>query len=285
MDPNKRPDDMVRITTPELAQAFIDRAGRGPARPDRRRQGAARPLRRCRLARGGRAAHQAPWASSSSACTSTTASCARASPSRWSTSSRTRWTPTSCTWTPPTASSTCSSRRGRARAQAQDHRRRVHPRVRGGGPQGRRRGRLPGPGHHLPRHPRVQDGVKAHHNVGGLPEDLQFELGRAGQAALQGRGARRGPRARPARVHGGAPAVPRPRPGRALPRRHHARPPERAARGRRHPARGVCERRARRQACGSTSPWCPTCAPPACATASAPTSGRPSSAPSTPWTP
>ena len=23
MDPNKRPDDMVRITTPELAQAFI----------------------------------------------------------------------------------------------------------------------------------------------------------------------------------------------------------------------------------------------------------------------
>lgn len=24
MDPNKRPDDMVRITTPELAQAFID---------------------------------------------------------------------------------------------------------------------------------------------------------------------------------------------------------------------------------------------------------------------
>ena len=24
MDPNQRPDDMVRITTPELAQAFID---------------------------------------------------------------------------------------------------------------------------------------------------------------------------------------------------------------------------------------------------------------------
>lgn len=24
MDPNKRPDDMVRITTPELAQVFID---------------------------------------------------------------------------------------------------------------------------------------------------------------------------------------------------------------------------------------------------------------------
>lgn len=24
MDPNKRPDDMVRITTPELAQAFVE---------------------------------------------------------------------------------------------------------------------------------------------------------------------------------------------------------------------------------------------------------------------
>ena len=24
MDPNKRPDDMVRITTPELAQVFIE---------------------------------------------------------------------------------------------------------------------------------------------------------------------------------------------------------------------------------------------------------------------
>ena len=24
MDPNKRPDDMVRITTPELARTFID---------------------------------------------------------------------------------------------------------------------------------------------------------------------------------------------------------------------------------------------------------------------
>ena len=24
MDPNKRPDDMARITTPELAQVFID---------------------------------------------------------------------------------------------------------------------------------------------------------------------------------------------------------------------------------------------------------------------
>ena len=35
-----------------------------------------------------------------------------------------------------------------------------------------------------------QDGVKAHHNVGGLPDDLQFELVRARQAAVQGRGAR-----------------------------------------------------------------------------------------------
>ena len=27
MDPNKRPEDMERITTPELAQAFIDEQG------------------------------------------------------------------------------------------------------------------------------------------------------------------------------------------------------------------------------------------------------------------
>ena len=41
--------------------------------------------------------------------------------------------------------------------------------------KGGRRGELPGAGHHLPRYPE-SDGVKAHHNVGGLPDDLQFEL-------------------------------------------------------------------------------------------------------------
>ena len=36
--------------------------------------------------------------------------------------------------------------------QAQDHRRGVHPGVRGGGPEAGGH-RVPGPGHHLPRHP------------------------------------------------------------------------------------------------------------------------------------
>ena len=52
---------------------------------------------------------------------------------------------------------------------------RVHPRVRGGGPQGGRRGELPRAGTIYPDI-LESDGVKAHHNVGGLPDDLQFEL-------------------------------------------------------------------------------------------------------------
>ena len=108
-------------------------------------------------------------------------------------------------------------------AQAQDHRRRVHPRVRGGGPQGGRRGRLPGAGHHLPRHPGVQRRREGPPQRGRPARGSAVRAGRAGEAAVQGRGARRGSRAGPARVHGGAPAVPRPGPGRALPGRHHPR--------------------------------------------------------------
>ena len=58
--------------------------------------------------------------------------------------------------------------------KAQDHRRRVHPCVRGGSPQAG--------GHQVPGQGTIypdileSDGVKAHHNVGGLPDDLQFEL-------------------------------------------------------------------------------------------------------------
>ena len=40
------------------------------------------------------------------------------------------------------------------------------------------------------------DGVKAHHNVGGLPDDLQFELCEPVKLLVQGRGARHRPRAR-----------------------------------------------------------------------------------------
>ncbi len=74
-------------------------------------------------------------------------------------------------------------RRGdRARGEAQDHRRGVHPRLRGGG--GEAPGRpLPRPGHALLGRDRVGgDGragaevIKSHHNVGGLPEDLGLDL-------------------------------------------------------------------------------------------------------------
>ena len=127
-----------------------------------------------------------------------------------------------------------------------------------------------------------KDGVKAHHNVGGLPEDLQFDLVEPVKLLYKDEVRVVGRELGTAREHGGAPALPGPGPGRALPGRHHPRSPgSRCAR-----PTPSCARRWKRRtwAPGSTSPWCPTCAPPACATACAPTSGRPSSALSTPWT-
>ena len=47
-----------------------------------------------------------------------------------------------------------------------------------------------------------QDGVKAHHNVGGLPDDLQFELCEPVKLLYKDEVRVRGPRARPAREHG-----------------------------------------------------------------------------------
>ena len=51
--------------------------------------------------------------------------------------------------------------------------------------------------------------IKSHHNVGGLPDDLAFDAGRAAAHAVQGRGARDRRRARPARGDGLAAPVPR----------------------------------------------------------------------------
>ena len=74
--------------------------------------------------------------------------------------------------------------RGRdgARGEAQDHRRGVHPRLRGGGREVAGRA-LPGPGDALLRRHRVgwrravgRRVIKSHHNVGGLPDDLDFDL-------------------------------------------------------------------------------------------------------------
>ena len=138
-------------------------------------------------------------------------------------------------------------RRDRPRGQAQGHRRDVHPGVRRGGR--RRRGRpLPRPGHAVPRHHRVghQDAatIKSHHNVGGLPEDMAFDAGGALAPAVQGRGTRRGRRARAARGDRVAPALPRARPGRPHHRGGHPRARRDPAGRRRHRHRGDPPRRA-----------------------------------------
>ena len=53
--------------------------------------------------------------------------------------------------------------------------------------------------------------IKLHHNVGGLPEDLQFKLDRAAARSVQRRSPRAGPRTRPAGRDRLAASVPRAR--------------------------------------------------------------------------
>ncbi len=55
--------------------------------------------------------------------------------------------------------------------------------------------------------------IKSHHNVGGLPDCVDFKDIEAPAAAVQGRGAAAGHRAGPAGAAGVAPALPRPRSG------------------------------------------------------------------------
>ena len=57
--------------------------------------------------------------------------------------------------------------------------------------------------------------IKSHHNVGGLPDDLQFDADRAAAHAVQGRGPAGRRAARAARGDGVAAPVPRSRPGRS----------------------------------------------------------------------
>ena len=87
--------------------------------------------------------------------------------------------------------------------------------------------------------------IKSHHNVGGLPEDMDFELVEPLRALFKDEVRGRRHRARPARRDRLAPAVPRPRPRRAHHRRGHRRegghPPAR----RRHRPRGDPGRRPR----------------------------------------
>ena len=113
------------------------------------------------------------------------------------------------------------ARRGRRpRAQAHDHRRGVHPRVRGRGGEARRR-RLPRPGHALLGRDRVRR-RRAHRRHDQVAPQRRrpargprLRPGRAAADAVQGRGPRGRRRARPLRAGRLAPAVPRPGPRRS----------------------------------------------------------------------
>ncbi len=77
------------------------------------------------------------------------------------------------------------------------------------------------------------DTIKLHHNVGGLPAELGFELDRAAARFVQRRSPPAGIAARSARGVGVAAPVPRPRPGGSLPGRSHQAAARHLARGRR----------------------------------------------------
>ena len=248
MENNKRPEDMERITTPELANAFIDEQVRRDPRAGRRR---ARCCWRSPAAwtRSVVAALLIKAIGRQLVCVHVNHGLMRKGESEQviEVFQQPAGRQPRSTSTPPTASSTSSpawpSRRAKRKIIGAEFIRVFEEEARKAARASTSSRRAPS----IPTSWRSQDGVKAHHNVGGLPEDLQFELVEPAEAALQGRGARRRRGAGPARRHGLSPAVPRPRPGRALPGRDHPRPPGRAARGRRHPARGVRQERPDRQ--------------------------------------
>ena len=121
-----------------------------------------------------------------------------------------------------------------------------------------------------------QDGVKAHHNVGGLPDDLQFELCEPVKLLYKDE----------VRVVGRELGLPenmverQPFPGPGLGVRCLGAITRDRLEALREADAIVREEidSGRPDASGSTSPWCPTSAPPACATASEPTTGPASSA-------
>ena len=175
MDENVRPDDMERITTPELAQAFIDEQ----VAAIREQVGDKKVL----LALSGGVDSSVVAALLIKAigkhlvCVHVNHGLMRkGEPSRSSTCSRTSWTRIWSTWTPPTAS-WASWPTWTSPSQAQDHRRASSSAC-----SRRRPARWATRSTSWPRAPSTptfwnrKDGVKAHHNVGGLPEDLQFEL-------------------------------------------------------------------------------------------------------------
>ena len=87
--------------------------------------------------------------------------------------------------------------------------------------------------------------IKSHHNVGGLPDDLEFELVEPLRALFKDEVRLVGEQlGLPVRDRLAAP-VPRPRPGHPDHRRGHPRAPRHPARGRRHRPRGAHPRRPR----------------------------------------
>ena len=85
------------------------------------------------------------------------------------------------------------ARRHRPRGEAQGHRRAVHPGVRGARRRHRRRHASSCRARCTPtsssRGTADAAKIKSHHNVGGLPEDMDVRAGRAAARAVQGRGA------------------------------------------------------------------------------------------------
>ena len=127
---------------------------------------------------------------------------------------------------------------------------------------------LPGPGHALPRRDRERrrpDGpaatIKLHHNVGGLPAELGFELIEPLRDLFKDEVRRLGLRAGPARRPRLAAPLPRPRPGGALPGRGHRRAARRAPPGRRHLPRRAQAPPASYARPRRPSPCCCRCSP------------------------
>ncbi len=126
-----------------------------------------------------------------------------------------------------------------------------------------RRRRFPRPGHALSRcdrvgvvHRRAERDDQEPPQCRRLARTDEHATGRAAARAVQGRGPRTGPRARPARSLRRPPSVPRPRPRNPDPRRSHPRALRRAAQGRRDLPRRNPQRRACTTRSGRPSRCC-----------------------------
>ena len=172
-------------------------------------------------------------------------------------------------------------RRRRPRGEAQDHRRGVHPGLRGGG---RRSSRTPG---FLVQGTLYSDVIESGGDGRRGGDDQvapqrrrpargpRLRAGRAAAHAVQGRGPRRRRRARPARAHRLAPAVPGPGP--RDPRSSAARSPGSGSRSSARPTRSSRRRSAppaSTASSGSRSACCRSSARSACRATSAPTPTR-----------